>query len=238
MAYDVTPGAGTLDRLDADGAVSVVLEAVTISNGLAWTPDGRTAYYVDSPTKGIDVLDYDAEAGLTDRRPFVTVAAHHGLPDGLTVDREGGVWAAFGLRRSIAARKDDCSCRLRSPAGASPRLIGRDLEGIVRDYSDDAVFITPTACGAARPVCARPSPSCSRISRPRIGTYRARSSKTICSSSSGVQSPRRCVCRTGSNTFVLIRCSRSSSAGHAAIRRAATRWATRSAMCAASGTTP
>jgi sugar lactone lactonase YvrE len=95
MAYDVTPGAGTLDRLDADGAVSVVLEAVTISNGLAWTPDGRTAYYVDSPTKGIDVLDYDAEAGLTERRPFVTVAEHHGLPDGLTVDREGGVWVAF-----------------------------------------------------------------------------------------------------------------------------------------------
>jgi sugar lactone lactonase YvrE len=95
MAYDVTPGAGTLYRLDADGAVSVVLEAVTISNGLAWTPDGGTAYYVDSPTRRIDVLDYNAEAGLTNRRPFVTVVEHDGLPDGLTVDREGGVWVAF-----------------------------------------------------------------------------------------------------------------------------------------------
>jgi sugar lactone lactonase YvrE len=95
MAYDVTPGAGALYRLDPGGAVTVVLEAVTISNGLAWTPDGRTAYYVDSPTQRIDVFDYDAEAGLTNRRPFVTVAEHDGLPDGLTVDCEGGVWVTL-----------------------------------------------------------------------------------------------------------------------------------------------
>jgi sugar lactone lactonase YvrE len=107
MAYDVTPGAGALYRLDPDGAVSVVLERVTISNGLAWTADGRTAYYVDSPTHRIDVFDYDAEAGLINRRPFVTVAEHDGLPDGLTVDREDGVWVAFfggsAVRRFSAA---------------------------------------------------------------------------------------------------------------------------------------
>jgi sugar lactone lactonase YvrE len=95
MAYDVTPGAGALYRLDPGGAVSVVLDAVTISNGLAWTPDGRTAYYVDSPTQRIDVFDYEAEAGLINRRPFVTVAEQDGLPDGLTVDCEGGVWVAL-----------------------------------------------------------------------------------------------------------------------------------------------
>ena len=96
MAYDMTPGAGALYRLDPDGdGRAWSLEAVTISNGLAWTPDGGTAYYVDSPTQRIDVFDYDAEAGLTDRRPFVTVARGDGLPDGLTVDREGGVWVAF-----------------------------------------------------------------------------------------------------------------------------------------------
>jgi len=95
MAYDVTPGAGALYRLDPGGSVSVVLDAATISNGLAWTPDGRTAYYVDSPTQRIDVFDYDAETGLINRRPFVTVAEDDGLPDGLTVDREGGVWVAL-----------------------------------------------------------------------------------------------------------------------------------------------
>jgi sugar lactone lactonase YvrE len=95
MAYDMTPGAGALYRLEPDGAVDVVVRAVTCSNGLAWTPDRRTAYYVDSLTHRIDRFDYDAEAGLTGRRPFATTPEEHGLPDGLTVDREGGVWVAF-----------------------------------------------------------------------------------------------------------------------------------------------
>ena len=94
MAYDMSAGAGAVYRLDAGGAVSVVLSSVTCSNGLAWTPDGASAYYVDSLTYRIDVFDYD-ELGLTGRRPFVTVAADDGMPDGLTVDREGGVWVAL-----------------------------------------------------------------------------------------------------------------------------------------------
>jgi sugar lactone lactonase YvrE len=89
MAYDATPGAGRLYRLDADGSVSVVLESVTISNGLGWSPDLETAYYVDSPTYRIDAFDAD----LTGRRAFVEV--RDGMPDGLAVDREGGVWVAL-----------------------------------------------------------------------------------------------------------------------------------------------
>src|SRR3712207_658762 len=46
-------------------------------------------------THQIDVFDYDGEAGLTGRRPFVTVPEEDGLPDGLTVDRDGGVWVAL-----------------------------------------------------------------------------------------------------------------------------------------------
>ena len=71
-----------------------MLSSVTCSNGLAWSPDGASAYYVDSMTYRIDVFDYD-ESGLTARRPFVDLAADDGMPDGLTVDREGGVWVAF-----------------------------------------------------------------------------------------------------------------------------------------------
>jgi sugar lactone lactonase YvrE len=95
MAYDMTPGAGALYRLEPGGAVDVVVDSVTCSNGLAWTPDGRTAYYVDSLTHRIDRFDYDPVSGLTARRPFVATPEEHGLPDGLTVDREGGVWVAF-----------------------------------------------------------------------------------------------------------------------------------------------
>jgi len=95
MAYDQRPGAGALHRLDPDGSVHVVLENVTISNGLEWSPDGSRAYYNDTPTQRIDVFDYDSESGLTGRRPFAEVPAEAGGPDGLTVDEEGGVWVAL-----------------------------------------------------------------------------------------------------------------------------------------------
>ena len=92
MAYDARPGAGALYRLDAGGRVEVVLAGVTISNGLDWSPDGRLAYYADTPTREISVFDYDRGAGLRSRRAF---AAIDGSPDGLTVDAEGGVWVAL-----------------------------------------------------------------------------------------------------------------------------------------------
>jgi sugar lactone lactonase YvrE len=96
MAYDQRPGAGALYRLDPDGSVHVVLENVTISNGLEWSPDGSRAYYNDTPTQRIDVFDYeDSESGLSGRRPFAEIPAQAGGPDGLTVDEEGGVWVAL-----------------------------------------------------------------------------------------------------------------------------------------------
>jgi sugar lactone lactonase YvrE len=94
MAYDRHPGGGTVYRLDPDGSVQVGMEAVTISNGLEWSPDGRLAYYVDTPTHRIDVLDYDRDAGLSGRRPFVRFSDEVS-PDGLTVDADGGVWVAL-----------------------------------------------------------------------------------------------------------------------------------------------
>jgi sugar lactone lactonase YvrE len=95
MAYDKTPGAAALYRLDPDGSTRVVLEHVTISNGLDWSPDGSRAYYNDTDTYRVDVFDYNREAGLFNRRAFAEVAPKDGRPDGLTVDAEGGVWVAL-----------------------------------------------------------------------------------------------------------------------------------------------
>ena len=95
MAYDQQLGAGALYRLDPDGSVRVVLEHVTVSNGLEWSPDNAFAYYNDTATHRIDVFDYDRDSGLTGRRPFAVVPAETGRPDGLTVDEQGGVWVAL-----------------------------------------------------------------------------------------------------------------------------------------------
>ena len=93
MANDKRPGAATLYRLDPDRSVHVVLDGVTISNGLDWSPDGTRAYYNDTDTYRTDVFDYDPESGLTGRRSFADTPGHR--PDGLTVDAEGGVWVAY-----------------------------------------------------------------------------------------------------------------------------------------------
>jgi sugar lactone lactonase YvrE len=92
MAYDKQPGAAALYRLDPDRSVRVVLENVTVSNGLDWSPDGSLAYYNDTDTHRTDVFDYDMDSGLSGRRPFAEIP---GRPDGLTVDAEGGVWVAL-----------------------------------------------------------------------------------------------------------------------------------------------
>ena len=94
MAYDQAPGAAAMYRLEPDGSVRVAFEGVTVSNGLEWSPDGSLAYYDDTATHRVDVFDYDSAAGLTGRRPFVTLP-DDGHPDGLTVDAEGGVWVAL-----------------------------------------------------------------------------------------------------------------------------------------------
>ena len=94
MAYDKRPGAAALYRLDPDLSVRPVLYGVTISNGLDWSPDGSLAYYNDTDTHSIAVFDYDRDAGLTGMRAF-TLMEDNELPDGLTVDAQGGVWVAI-----------------------------------------------------------------------------------------------------------------------------------------------
>jgi sugar lactone lactonase YvrE len=94
MAYDKRHGAGALYRLDPDGSTRVVLGGVSVSNGLEWSPDGSRAYYNDTPTHRIAVMDYDPASGLTGLRPFAELPGS-ARPDGLTVDAEGGVWTAL-----------------------------------------------------------------------------------------------------------------------------------------------
>jgi sugar lactone lactonase YvrE len=96
MALDERPGAGALYRLDPDGRVNTMLRGVAISNGIDWTLDGRQMYYVDSPTRSVDIFDFDVTSGaIANRRPFVWIPPAEGIPDGLTVDADGGVWVAL-----------------------------------------------------------------------------------------------------------------------------------------------
>ncbi|MFF2330583.1 MULTISPECIES: SMP-30/gluconolactonase/LRE family protein [unclassified Streptomyces] len=94
---EMLPGRGALYRLDpGDRRPCRVLEATSVANGIGWSPDGTRMYFVDSATRRIDVLDYDPATGAaTGRRPWATVEDEAGVPDGLAVDAEGGVWVAL-----------------------------------------------------------------------------------------------------------------------------------------------
>lgn len=96
LSMDMKPGAGALYRLDAGGGVTTALENVTCSNGIDWSLDGKTMYYVDSMTRRIDCFDFDPLLGsVTNQRTFVQIEQDNAVPDGLTVDSDGNVWVAL-----------------------------------------------------------------------------------------------------------------------------------------------
>ena len=93
---DHRPGLGTLYRLDPDLRVSPMLRDVTISNGLDWSLDGRTMYFIDTPTRRVDAFAFDLQSGaIADRRPAVAIREGAGRPDGMTLDADGYLWVAL-----------------------------------------------------------------------------------------------------------------------------------------------
>lgn len=132
MGWSAEPGRGALYRLDAGGQVTRMLEGVTISNGLGWSPDGTTMYYVDTPTMRVDRFDFDPVSGdIANRREFVTIRHGGGRPDGLTVDSEGAVWVAtwpgYGVHRYLPDGTLDAIIPLPVSNVSSIELGGPDL---------------------------------------------------------------------------------------------------------------
>jgi sugar lactone lactonase YvrE len=86
---------GALYRLDADYTLTRIVSDMTISNGLAFSPDGRTMYHADTPTQAITAHDYDAATGTpSNARIFARFSDPGDRPDGAAVDSEGCYWTA------------------------------------------------------------------------------------------------------------------------------------------------
>ena len=93
---DREPGQAALYRLEPGGELELVLPERTISNGIGWSPDGETMYYIDSTTWSVVSYAYDLDSGeLGPQTAFVEIDPADGLPDGLMVDAEGGVWVCL-----------------------------------------------------------------------------------------------------------------------------------------------
>ncbi|QHE88693.1 SMP-30/gluconolactonase/LRE family protein [Hydrogenophaga sp. BPS33] len=86
---------GVLYRVRPDGGVEKKAEGFKASNGLAWSPDGRTLYHSDSRGPWIDAWDFDAHNGsISNRRRLATLSAEEGRPDGAACDTQGIYWSA------------------------------------------------------------------------------------------------------------------------------------------------
>jgi sugar lactone lactonase YvrE len=96
IANDQQPGGGSLYRLERSGETELMLDGLTISNGLGWSPDGRTMYLADSGPGVIHAFNFNPERGtISDDRLLVDVPEEIGSPDGLTVDADGDLWVAI-----------------------------------------------------------------------------------------------------------------------------------------------
>ncbi|HEY6927606.1 MAG TPA: SMP-30/gluconolactonase/LRE family protein [Steroidobacteraceae bacterium] len=94
-AHNLSSPQGALYRIDAHGEVVTVLEGVTIANGMEWSPDDKTFYFIDSYTLAVDAFNFNLERGtLSQRHRVVSFAKGTGAPDGMTVDRQGNLWIA------------------------------------------------------------------------------------------------------------------------------------------------
>lgn len=96
MAVDESGAQGALYRITPEGRSTRMRDHVAISNGLAWSADSRTLYYIDSPTRAVQAFDFDPETGNLSRpRVAIDLASTPGFPDGCTIDVEGNLWIAF-----------------------------------------------------------------------------------------------------------------------------------------------
>lgn len=83
---------GDCYRIDLDGAVTTLYEGIGLTNGIGFSPDGRRLYHADTAIRSVVVHDVDADGNVGNRAIFAKLT--RGMPDGLTVDTDGGVWVA------------------------------------------------------------------------------------------------------------------------------------------------
>lgn len=126
----------SLYRVQADGQVTKIAGGLFVSNGLAWSPDGRTMYHADSTPGWIDTYEFEAATGaVSNRQRFAQQTNETGRPDGATVDAEGCYWSA-GVSAGVLNRfAPDGTCLeaidVPAPKPTMPCFCGPDLGTLV-----------------------------------------------------------------------------------------------------------
>ncbi len=155
LANDHHEGGGALYRLERDGRVELMLDGLTISNGLGWSPDGLTMYLVDSGPRVIHAFAFDGDRGtISDDRILVRVPEDVGAPDGMTVDAAGDLWVAIydgarvnryapdgSLREAYPIPARQCTCCAFGGPGLNRLFVTTATEG----WSEEERLADPAA---------------------------------------------------------------------------------------------
>ncbi|WP_339870062.1 SMP-30/gluconolactonase/LRE family protein [uncultured Algoriphagus sp.] len=95
LSTKFTEGAGSLYCVNQDLYPQKKLSNLTISNGMAWTEDNQTFYFIDTPTRQIKAFHFDLKSGKIEfDRIAIEIPEELGFPDGMCIDREGMLWVA------------------------------------------------------------------------------------------------------------------------------------------------
>ena len=161
-------GAGSLYRLEPDGSVVEVLAGVSLSNGIAWSPDGRTMYHVDTSAGTLSAYSFDVLTGaLGPARVLIGFEGRDGYPDGVAVDGEGCIWVAFWLGSRVSRYSPDGellgTVEVPTPLVTSCAFAGPTLDDLY--ITTAARDLDPPATGAGDLYVARPGVSGSQPHR-------------------------------------------------------------------------
>jgi sugar lactone lactonase YvrE len=155
-------GQGALHVLDTEWSTRLVLDGLTLPNGLDWSPDGRTFYLVDTMERHILAFDVDLTAStLSHRRVLTAFSDSGGLPDGMCVDADGCLWVAmWGGDRILRLSPDgdrlgDYALPVHQPSSCAFGGPRRDVlfvtsasEGLPDNGAPDGAVLTVTGLGA------------------------------------------------------------------------------------------
>lgn len=95
MSLKFRKGVASLYAVEPDGSYREIFGGVTVSNGIVWTNDEKTLYYIDTPLRNVRAWDYEKSSGhISNERIVITIPEGMGGPDGMAIDEEGKLWIA------------------------------------------------------------------------------------------------------------------------------------------------
>lgn len=95
MSLSEEQNRGSVYVVEKDLAITKKIEDVTISNGIAWSPDHQIVYYIDTPTFEVASYNYNKSTGnISHKKMAIKIPKTDGYPDGMTIDKEGMLWIA------------------------------------------------------------------------------------------------------------------------------------------------